>query len=746
MMNRLIDFLKPSPFKMGCLLVLASCFLFYSFGQDKPDMLASLDNQIASAMFRWRGPVETTGEIVIVDIDEKSLRAVGQWPWPRDMVAQLVMAAHEAGAKVIGLDILFAEKDRTSLTEHARALSSVLSGRGIEEDILRLASRDDLNHDLILGRAVAEAPVVLGYVFQLEDDGLKTPNERPFPAAAIKVSPGTVPCSDLLLLSGRRAILNIEEISQAPTEGFLNVFPDSSGMVRKTPLFMELDGIPYPSLALEMVRSALGEDEVTIHASRRKTSEKNPILGFSVGGTFIPCDDRGQISVNFRGPVKTFSYLSAVDVMKGLHAERIRDRYVLIGTSASGLLDFHATPFSGIFPGVEIQATIIDNILTGSLFTYDIFTEIGLTYALIIAGGILLSALLAYTGAITGGLAGLVIFTAIIAGNYSLFFMKGRLLGITYPLATVMGVFLIVTLFNYFFEYRRKQFIHDAFNRYVSPMVVGEIMKRPEKLALAGEEKNLTILFSDIRDFTTLAEGMNPKQLGTFMNTYLTAMSDIIMAHHGMVDKYIGDAIVAIWGAPLDDPNHVRNAVRAALDMKQAMESLRKKWHGQGIPFVDIGIGINTGIASVGNFGSERRFEYTVLGDNVNLASRLEGLNKVYCTPIIISQFTREALNGEFFCRKIDVVRVKGKTIPIEIFEPLAEGIPEPSLKAEVEQFENALEHYFRKDFQTARHLIGELHAKSPSRLYRFYLDRIDKYCTTPPPDDWNGVSTFQSK
>ncbi|HON63244.1 MAG TPA: adenylate/guanylate cyclase domain-containing protein, partial [Deltaproteobacteria bacterium] len=593
---------------------------------------------------------------------------------------------------------------------------------------------------------VAEAPVVLGYVFQLEDDGLKSASDRPLPSAAIKISPGTAGYDDLMLLSGYRAILNIEEISQAPTEGFLNVFPDSSGMVRKTPLLMELDGLPYPSLALEMIREALGEDGVTIHVSRQKTGGRNAILGVSIGDVFIPVDDRGQVTINFLGPVKTFPYLSASDVMKGLHAEEIRDRYVLIGTSASGLLDFHATPFSGIFPGVEVQATIIDNILTGSLFTSDIFTEIGLTYSIIIAGGILLSAMLAYTSALIGGLAGLLCFAAVIAGNYFLFFLNGRLVGITYPLATLTAVFLVVTLFNYFFEYRKKQFIHDAFNRYVSPVVVSEIMKRPEKLTLAGEEKDLTILFSDIRDFTALAESMNPKQLSSFMNTYLTAMSDIVMSTGGMVDKYIGDAIVAIWGAPLDDPYHAGNAVKAALGMKQAVESLKEKWRRQGIPCVDIGIGINTGIASVGNFGSERRFEYTVLGDNVNLASRLEGLNKVYGTPIIISQFTREALNGGFFCRKIDVVRVKGKTVPIEIFEPLVEGEPDPALKAEVELFEEALKHYAQKDFPAALKIITRLQAKKPSPLYRLYLNRIQQFCITPPPDDWNGISSFQIK
>ena len=745
-MKTIAALLKPSPFKIGCLVVLIACILFYSFGQKKPELLSSLDNQITSAMFRWRGPEETSRKVVIVDIDEKSLARLGQWPWPRDIIAQLVDAIDAAGARVMGFDIVFAEKDRTSISEYIDDLKGILDPTALKQNLLPLEGRADLNHDFILGDAVSTSHAVLGYIFQLRNDGLKKEYEKPLPAIMIQVSPDAVPYQDLALISGYRAILNIEEIAQAETEGFLNVFPDSSGMVRKVPVFMEFDGIPYPSLALEIIRTGLGEQGAIIHASRQKTMKKKSLLGVTIKDTFIPTDDRGQVTVNYRGPVNTFDYIPAVDVLDGKNKDRLQDKYVLIGTSAAGLLDFHATPFSGIFPGVEVQATVLDNILSQDLFTYDIFTEIGLSYTLIIIGGIILNALLAYTGALAGGLAGLFILALIISGDYYLFFCNEKLLGITYPLATIITVFLTVTLFNYFFEYRKKQFIHDAFSRYVSPMVINHLIKRPEKLSLTGEEKNLTILFSDIRDFTTISEKMDPKQLGAFMNSYLTAMSDIIMENNGMVDKYIGDAIVAIWGAPLPDTDHVHNAVRSSIAMTKKLISLKDDWLKQGFPSIDIGVGINTGIASIGNFGSERRFEYTVLGDNVNLASRLEGLNKIYGTNIIISQFTKKALNNKFFCRPIDKVRVKGKTVPIEIYEPLTEGAPDACLKEEIDLFFQGLSAYRDRRFEHAYSIIEELHKSSPHQIYDLYMHRIKMFLTAPPEDGWDGTFTFTTK
>jgi len=727
-------------------MVALSCLIFYSFGQKKPELLYSLDNQIINAMFRWRGTTGTTSQVLIVDIDEKSLRMIGQWPWPRDVVAGLVKAISDAEAKVMGFDIVFAEKDRTSPRCYLKEISECLGEEYVTEITTRLEAEKDLDHDLVLGDAVAQAEVVLGYVFTLKNDGLKNTHERPFPSIELGISPDGIGYEDLAIRKGYRAVLNTEEISQATTEGFFNVFPDPAGTIRKAPLFMSLDGIPYPSIVFEMVRLGLGEPPATIHASSRKKMKKNSMLGISLGGRFIPTDDMGQLTINYRGPVGTFSYISAVDVLDGNDLEQLKDRYVVIGSSASGLLDFHATPYNRIFPGIEVQATIIDNILSGDPLTHDIYTEIGLTYTMIILGGIVLSALLAYTGALAGGLWGILFILSLIVGNYRLFFLNNQLLGIVYPLISIVNIFMVVTLFNYFFEYRKKKFIHDAFSHYVSPVVVNQLMKRPEGLSLVGEQKNLSILFSDIRGFTTISENMEPEQIGRFMNTYLTQMSDIIMEHDGMVDKYIGDAVLAIWGAPMTDDDHMIKAVRSALAMIRSLKALRPVWTDRGLPAIDIGIGINTGIVSVGNFGSDRRFEYTVIGDNVNLASRLEGLNKAYGTNILISGFTRQALDGTIFCRLIDKVRVKGKALPVEIYEPLTEGLPGPELTEEVKSFERAIGLYQSQRFEDAYAIIHALRARNPIPLYDLYIDRINTFKVTPPPEDWDGAFTFTTK
>ncbi|MDH4321521.1 MAG: adenylate/guanylate cyclase domain-containing protein, partial [Desulfobulbaceae bacterium] len=308
------------------------------------------------------------------------------------------------------------------------------------------------------------------------------------------------------------------------------------------------------------------------------------------------------------------------------------------------------------------------------------------------------------------------------------------------------AIFMMVTLFNYFFEGREKRFISLAFGHYVSPQVVNKLMAHPENLALSGEEKTLTVLFSDIRGFTSISEQMESSQLALFMNRYLTAMSAVIMEFGGTVDKFIGDAIMAIWGAPLDDDDHAANAVRAALVMMARLRQLDPQWEAEGLPAVNVGIGINTGVMSVGNFGSNERFDYTVLGDAVNLGARLEGSNKEYGTNINISEYTREAIGDRFFCRFIDMVKVKGKHRPVKIYEPLCEGEPDEALRLEVETFEQAISHYHNRDFAAAATIINDLHKKHPAKLYCLYRDRIRNYQENPPPPDWDGSFTFTSK
>ena len=743
--QHLTNLLTISPFKVGFLVVLIAAGIFFSFKEQKPLFLVSLDNRISDAMFRWRGPLPVTGQVVIVDIDEKSLRRLGQWPWPRTIVADLVQKVHQGGAKAIGLDIVFAEPDRTSPKHFIDSIKPFLLEDSSRAELEKIAVNEALDNDVVLGNVVAEAPTVLGYVFLTKDDGLKAVEEKPFPSINIRTVP-EVDYHQLAMIKAYRPVLNVPDVAQAETEGFFNIFADPSGMVREVPLFMALDGIPYPSLALETLRLGAGALEATIHVSPQKVGAKNGLRGVSLADRFIPTDDFGQMAINFRGPEKTFTYVSAIDVLDGKSENLLRDKYVLVGTSAKGLLDIRATPFSSAFPGVEVQATIIDNILVEDSFTYDVFTEIGLTYTLIVVGGLLLSSLLAHTSPVIGATAAIFFVVATVLGDYYFFFLRNQLVGITYPLVTLGNVCLLVTMFNYFLKDREKKFIYGAFSRYVSPKVIGQLVKNPDKLLLAGEQKELTVLFSDIRGFTTISEQLEPGELANFMNEYFTAMSEVILRHKGMVDKFIGDAIMAIWGAPLPDEDNAANAIRAAVGMMERLRKLQTKWERQGLPKIDIGIGINTGLMSVGNFGSDQRFDYTVMGDNVNLASRLEGLNKVYGTNIIISESTKAAVGDRFLCRFFDMVRVKGKERPVKIYEPL--GVEEyyPALPKQVEIFEQAVADYRKRNFEQAQAMLEKLFAVRPLRLYGLYLERIEAFKKNPPPEDWDGVFVSTTK
>jgi adenylate cyclase len=739
----MVFFLKPSSFKIGCLLVLALALTYLSFAGNKPKLLAALDNRLIDSMFTWRGPLATTGQIVIVDIDDRSLQELGQWPWPRNLVGKLAAKISNGGAKSFGFDMVFPEKDRTSPCEQLPALASLFPDFFTKAKIKKFQTRPELNNDLIMGDILEQTPSISGYVFRFADDGMKNTDQLPFPSAIIRTKPVTS-FEQINMMEAYRAIVNIEEVAMAESEGFFNVFPDSSGTIRQAPLFISLDNIPYPSLALEVLRVGLAEKELTIHLSSQIKNEKKGIIGISVAGRQIPTNDQGQISINFRGPDHTFFYISAVDVIQG-KTRVLQDKFVLIGTSAKGLGDLRATPFSSAFPGVEVHATIIDNILAADPLSHDMYSETGMTFTLVIIGGLFLTVLLAFSTPLAGGLGGILLILIIICGNYYLFFLNNKILGLTYPLLSNFIIFLAVTLSNYFFEGRKKRFLHNAFAHYVPPAVVDKIVRTPSGLALNGEVKIMTVFFSDIRDFTSISEKLDPDQLSSFMNEYLTIMSDIILSYNGTVDKFIGDAIMAMWGAPLDDEEHAANAVRASLQMMTTLKELQQSRQKRNLPKVDIGIGLNSGEMRVGNFGSLQRFDYTVIGDNVNLASRLEGLNKTYGTNILISAATRQELGDKFICRPIDVVRVKGKEIPVKIYEPLKESKGD-ELLAEVELFKQAFDYYQARNFTEAKIILTRLQQDRPCKLYSLYLERITAFVIEPPPPDWDGVCTFTTK
>ena len=662
-----------SPFSIGSLLIFLSCLMFYSFGNQKPVILSGLDNKIMDIMFRIRGPQPISKEVVIVDIDEKSLKHVGQWPWPRDVLADLTLAIHNSGARAIGFDIVFPEADRTSPTRYLEKLKPILKERIPKELFRDMMESPALDHDIAFGNAVAQSLVILGYAFQLKNDGLKSDTQTPFPSARIQLVPETATFASLSLIPAYRAILNIESVSTAASEGFFNVMTDDSGTVRQVPLLMMMDQIPYPSLALETFRMGMDIPLVTIHTDSRIKTLRTPVLGLSLGQTFIPTTNTGQMVINHRGPVNTFTYVSAKDLLLGRH-HGLKDKFVLVGSSATGLFDLKATPFSNTMPGIEINATIIDNLIQEDPFKYDVFTEIGITYILIIVGGFILNLMLSFFRPLAGGVGALAFFLFIFIGNYYFFFLNYQLIGMTFPFATFLILFFLVNILSYVREGRAKRYIQNAFSHYVAPEVVKSLLINPKRLSLTGEQKQLTVLFSDIRGFTSISEKMDSIALGKFMNQYLTQMSQIIMENKGTVDKFIGDAIMAFWGAPEEEPDHAGKAVQTALLMKSHLVKINQSFKDQGMPEINIGIGINSGTMSVGNFGSHDRFDYTVMGDNVNLASRLEGVNKTYGTTILVSESTKEKLEKRFSFHFIDRVKVRGRKQSVQIYEPFEKG------------------------------------------------------------------------
>jgi adenylate cyclase len=740
MSSFLVKLLKFSPFKAGCAVAIAAALLYLLVARSSPHLaqaLQSVDNRATDVMFRVRGPQPTQDQVAIIDIDEKSLasKELGQWPWPRDKFAKLLRNIHAAKPKAIGLDMVFAEPDRTSLKNYLPRIGKRI-GRTITPD----PARDD--NDEILGEAVGDTEAVVGYLLQMHDDGIPPGDDCPF-FPEIEVTENKKPN----LKKGYRPILNVMAIEDnAAAAGFFNAEPDDSAMVRRVPLLAEWNDAVFSSLALTVLITGLGVEKVEV-----PYSEERGAFVVKLGSKEVYVDSEAQIFVNYRGPSGpqggTFPYYSAVDVYRGkLPPEKLRGRYVLVGTSAAGLMDLRATPFTVGGPGVEIHANIIDNFLVGDALWRDTHLELIVTLLLVAVGGIALSAVLAYAGPIWGGLAGICFMLLATVGNYYAFFLNNQVIGMTWPLVTVLAVCLAVTLANFFTEGKQKRFVRGAFSRYVATEIVDQLMKDPGKLSLDGEEREMTVMFADIRNFTGISEKMAPNDICHLLNDFLTEMTDEIKACLGTVDKFLGDEIMAFWGAPTHDATHAEHSVRAALGMRAQVRVLAKAWSQRGLPLFDMGVGLNSGKVRVGNMGSRDQFNYTVIGDNVNLASRLQGLNKAYGTGIIISQATLDMLPDEFLVRPVDLVRVVGREQPVAIHEPLAIDRSDENMAVAAESFARALQLYRQRKFAEAREIIAALDAEKSEKLYTVYLERLEELSKSPPAEDWDGVFVFTTK
>ena len=716
-----------------------------------PAKFQSLDNQLRDHMFLVRGYLEPTGNVVIVDIDEKSLKKLGQWPWRRKDFATILQNLSDAGVGIVGLDIVFAEYDNSSPAKVLKELG--YDTTGVED------------YDMLLAQTIANTPTILGYVFVLEDDGIASEGAPNIPAIFIERNK---PDKDFIF-EAKRAILNVP-LSQknAYSSGFFNTFPDDdSGIIRSVPLVMKYDGVVYPSLSMEMIRIMSESNKVYINYE-----EEIGVQSIESGPFSIPTDSFGRLLVNYRGPSFTYPYISAADIFNGsFNHKDVEGKFVLIGTSAAGLMDLRAMPYDNVYPGVEVHANVIDNIIQGDFISKPSWV-LSADIAVIFFVGITLAILLGHQSAFMTLVVLVFVIMAQLSFNYYMLFVEGIAMNILFDIFILsISIYIISMVLNYFLETKQKNMIKGKFASKVSSDVMEDILKHADSDALNGDEREITVFFSDVRGFTNISEAMgDAKLLIEFMNNIMDPMTEIIIEEHGTVDKYIGDAIMAYWNAPHDVENHADRAVIASLrqlyELKILNENLRnnikyenvtKMADNSHIPIVDIGIGLNSGVAIVGEMGSKRRSDYTVIGDPINLGARLESLCKYYNSRLNISNFTKSKLKGDYIYRFLDLVTVKGKKEPIEIWQihdyvkvdgDTLFNLDRVVLLKELDYYHKAIELYKSEKFEEALKIFKDINGwenKSNLKIYDIYIERCEHYIQNPPKD-FNGVFVHTTK
>ena len=679
--------------------------------------------------------------VVIVDIDESSLSAFGQWPWPRTILADLLTRLYEWQAAAIAFDVIFPEPDRSSLNEavkHFRDLDDDTRGR-----LLHLPSNDE-----VFAQAIGRGNVVLGQagINAFHPRSLEKPPETGFATVGPDPSP--------YLIAFPYILRNLPKLEQAAVgHGLISIRTERDGMVRRVPIVMQAEDKIVPALTLDLLRVATGSSTIMIR------TDKSGIQSVAVPGLELPTDRNGRIWVYF-GPHDKAKFVSAKDVVEGNVAPEIfAGKLVLVGTSAIGLLDVKTTPVLSAMPGVEVHAQLLEAALTNSLLvapSYAIVVE--MIGALI--GGVVLALLAPAASVLMLFASAALAAGAFVAASWILFSRYQMLFDATFPLIATLSVYMSMVLMGYFREQLDRRRIRSAFAQYLSPTLVEQLANSPQRLVLGGEERVITVLFSDVRGFTTIAETYkdNPHGLTTLMNRFLTPLTNAIMARNGTIDKYMGDAVMAFWNAPLDDPAHESDACHAALDMLERVDALNQEREREastsGTRFVPIkiGIGINTGRCTVGNMGSDLRFQYTVMGDSVNLASRLEGQTKAYGLPILIGSRTAAAVAEQFALLEIDSIRVKGKTEAEVIYAIVgrADVAASPEFRSLQDHWAMLRVCYRKQDWTGALKMIDlcrcECERLGLVGLIDAYADRIRRLEQRSPTPEWDGVFTAETK
>jgi adenylate cyclase len=703
------------------------------------DFIKSLEYMAYDTRLEISMPRKRDDRIVLIEIDEKSLSEVGRWPWNRSVMASLVDKLFDTyHIDLLGIDVVFPEPDDSSGLKKLQMLAK--GPLKNSPDFLHTLKKIEktLDYDSLFTQSLKNRRVVLGYSFGGNSKVGKLP--KPF------ISEAELPVHSYKA-TGFAANLPIFQ-DNALTAGHFTIIPDADGIVRRIPMLYNYNGQFYQSFSLAIAWAALGSPDIELGlVTNGEASYQLEFL--QLANRQIPVDEYIQTLIPFRGRSGHYPYISASDVLYGRIKDKtlLKNKIVLLGTSAQGLSDSRATPIQENFPGIEIHANLISGILDDNIMSVP-DSIIGLEIILLIIIGGLMIIVLPLLAPLTATFATFAIFGSIFVFNLIIW----NQLQLVLPLATIFLLIWTLFLFNmsygYILESSNKRHLKKLFGQYVPPELVNEMNKNlGKKFSMECESKTLTVLFSDIRGFTTLSEGLKPKQLSQLMNDYLTPMTSIIHQHRGTIDKYMGDAIMAFWGAPLEEPQHAGLALDAAMAMLKHLESMQSEMKAKGWPTIKIGVGLNTGQMSVGNMGSKFRMAYTVLGDAVNLGSRLEGLTKQYGVAIIVSETTKCAV-PEYIYRQLDSVKVKGKEEAVNIYEPIgkAKEIDE-SVKTEINAYEQARKYYRQQQWTMAKQAFAKLCTQNPNCfLYKLYAERVEKFLENPPTDNWDGVYTHTTK
>jgi adenylate cyclase len=731
---------------LGLLVVLV--FLGHAARVYQIGFITQVDNIIYDARLRFTMPDTVDPRIVILDIDEKSLAVpeLGRWPWGRDRIAELIKKLFDKyGLVIIGFDVVFAEPDASSGLKVLERLSKKeLSGVPQFTQALNQL-RPQLDHDGQFAKMMKGRPVVLGYYFNSDEEARES-GALPEPV----LPAGTFAGRNIGFTSWRGYGGNLPEFQAAAASGgHFNPFVDFDGVSRRVPLLAEYKGKYYEALSLAMVRVLLNNPPVEpgFPPDRFVSKDYSGLEWLQIGPLTLPVDETVSAYVPYRGKRGSFPYVSLADIyFDKVPVDQLKGKIALIGTSAPGLLDLRSTPVSSVYPGVEIHANMIAGMLDRTLKQKPPYM-LGAEVALLVIGGVALSLILPFLSPLRATL--LSILAALLITGFNIGIWSGA--SLILPLATSLlmtaALFTVNMAYGYFIESRTKRQFTELFGQYVPPELVDKMAENPEKYSMEGKRENLTVLFSDVRGFTTISESLEPHELAEFINEYLTSMSLVIRNNRGTLDKYIGDAIMAFWGAPVSDAEHARQGVLSAILMQDELKNLQRSFKERGWPDINIGVGVNSGDMTVGDMGSKVRKAYTVMGDAVNLGSRLEGITKQYGVGILVGEETRK-LVGDVMFREIDKVRVKGKDEPVAIYEPIGiEGQVDQARVEEVKVWHQALKMYRAQQWDNAELQMLSLQKMNPEcHLYEIYMGKIAEHRKNPPGPDWDGVTKFDTK